>query len=91
MLVKVGKGFSKICDMVFAFFASHDDIVNIRGDIPVQLSVKYCCDGSVKRAPCIAKPLRHSYVAVSAEGSGKTGLLLILLLHEDLMIAGKAI
>ena len=71
MFAKVGKGFSKICDMVFAFFASHDDIVDVRGDISVQLSVKYCCDGSVKHAPCVAKPLRHSYIAVSAEGSVK--------------------
>ena len=59
------------------FFASHDDIIDIRGDILVQLSVKYCCDGPVKRAPCISKPLRLSYVAVSAEASGKTSLLLI--------------
>ena len=77
MFTKVGKGFLEIRDMVFAFFASHDDIVDVHGDISVQLGVKYCCDGSVKRAPCIAKPLRHSYVALSAEGSGKTSLLLI--------------
>ena len=61
--------------MNFAFFASHDDIVDVCRDIPVQLSVKYSCDGSVERAPCIAKPLRHSYIAVSSEESGKTGLL----------------
>ena len=77
MLAKVSEGFSEIRDMVFAFFASHDDIVDVRRDIPVQLSVKYYCDGSVERAPSIAKPFRHPYVAVSAEGSGKTGLLLI--------------
>jgi len=60
MLAKVGEGFSKVCDMVFVFFASHDDIVDVRKDISVQLGVKYCCDGSVERAPYVAKPLRHS-------------------------------
>ena len=59
------------------FFASHDNIVDVRGDISVQLGVKYYCDGSVERATCVAKPFRHSYIAVSAEGSGKTSLLLI--------------
>ena len=63
--------------MVFALFASHDDIIDVRGDISVQLGVEYCCDGSVKRAPCVAKSLRHSYIVESAERSGKTGLLLI--------------
>ena len=63
--------------MVFVFFSSHDDIVDVRGDISVQLRVKYCCDGSVERSTCIAKPFGHSHIAVSAEGSGKTGLLLI--------------
>jgi hypothetical protein len=77
MLAKVGEGFAKVNYVVFALFASHDDIVDVRRDIPVQLSVKYCCDGSVERAPSIAKPFRHPYVAVSAEGCGKTGLLLI--------------
>ena len=77
MFAKVGKGFSKVRDMIFAFFASHNDIVDVRRDIPVQLSVKYCYNGSVARAPCIAKPLGHSHTTVSAEGSGKTGFLLI--------------
>ena len=77
MFAKVGESFSKVRDMVFAFFASHDDIVDIRGDIPVQLSVQYSYDGFVERAPCIAKPLGHSHTTVSAEGSGKTGFLLI--------------
>ena len=77
MIAKICESFAKVRDVVFAFFASHDDIIDVRRDIPVQLSVKYCCDGYVKCAPCIAKPLRHSYVAVRAEGSGKTSLLLI--------------
>ena len=77
MLAKFGEGFSKVCDMLIAFFASNDDIVDVRGDIPVQLCIKYSCDSSVERAPCVAKPLKYSYVAISAKGSGKTGLLLI--------------
>jgi len=58
MLAKVGEGFSKVRDMIFAFFASHDDIVDVHKDIPVQLSVKYCYNGSVARAPCVTKTLK---------------------------------
>ena len=68
MLAKVGEGFAKVSYVVFALSASHDDIVDVRRDIPVQLSVKYCCDGSVECAHCIAKPLRNSYITVSPSG-----------------------
>jgi len=58
MLAKVGEGFAKVSYVVFALFASHDDIVDVRRDIPVQLSVKYCYNGSVARAPCVTKTLK---------------------------------
>jgi hypothetical protein len=77
MFAKVGEGFSKVRDVIFAFLASHNDVIDVCRDIPVQLCIEYSYDNSVERASCVAKPLRHSYIAVSAEGSGKAGLLLI--------------
>jgi hypothetical protein len=77
VLTKVGEGFPMVLNVVFAFLASHDDIVDVSGNIYVQLGVKHRCNGPVECATCIAKPLRHSYISVSAEGSGKTAFLLI--------------
>jgi len=59
------------------FFALHDNIVNVRRNVSVELGVKYCCDGLVECASCIAKPLRHSYIAIRAEGSSEAGLFFI--------------
>jgi len=73
------------------FFASHDDIIDVRRNISVQLGVKYSCNSSVECASCIAKPLRHSYITVRAEGSCEAGLLFVRFVHENLVVAGEAI
>ena len=63
--------------MVFMFLASNDNIINVHGDVPVQLSAKDRLDSSVEGTARVAKPLWHSYIAICAEGGRETGLLFL--------------
>ena len=80
-----------ILDMILLLSASHNHIINVRGDVSPQLIPQYFFDHSVESASGIAQALRHSHVAVCPEGGGETGLSLVFLVHEYLVITRETI
>ena len=91
MLEEICEGLAKVLNMILALLASDDNIINICRYVFVELRAQDCLDSSVKCAAHVAESLWHFDVTICVEGCCETGLLIVDLLHEDLVISREAI
>ena len=91
MTAKVRESFAKVLDMILLLLASNNNVIDICGDVPSQLISQYFLDHFVKSASSIAEAFWHSYVTICPEGGGETGLHLVCLVHEYLVITRETV
>ena len=58
MLAEICEGLAKALNVVFAFLASDDNIVNVRRGVSIQLGAQDCFDGSIEG-------IAHSWRSIS--------------------------